>query len=353
MVADMVELWYFILCLTLTIVVVRDGWDFGAGAIHLAVARSDEERRQVYAAIGPLWSWNEVWLVAAGGVLALAFPRIMGAALSGFYLAVFLVLWTLLLRGIAIEVRGHINEPLWQTFWDFLFAVSSLVMAALLGVAVANLVRGVPLDATGEFSLALFTHFGIGGRVGLLDWYTVPAGVFSVIVFCAHGATYLALKTEGGVHDRSARLSRRLWMAALLLFPWISWITWYVRRDFYAALVSRSAGWLALVVLFAGASLLAFGRHRRLEKWRFAGSCCVVTALVAGAAVALFPAVLRSTIAAGYSISAYQEGPDGQGLYFGMFWWPVAFALAVLYMVFIGRNYRGKAKPSRDSQGFY
>jgi cytochrome d ubiquinol oxidase subunit II len=144
----MIALWYSILGLMFTMFMVRDGWDFGAGAIHLLVARNDAERRQVFAAIGPLWSWNEVWVVGAGGVLALAFPRLMGLTLSGFYLALFLVLWALLLRGIAIEVRGHINEPLWQAFWDLVFAVSNILMTVLSGVAIGNLLRGVPLDGS-------------------------------------------------------------------------------------------------------------------------------------------------------------------------------------------------------------
>jgi cytochrome d ubiquinol oxidase subunit II len=292
-----------------------------------------------------------VWLVAAGGVLALAFPRIMGLALSGFYLVLFLVLWSLLLRGISIEVRGHINEPLWQAFWDFMFAVSNILMAVLPGVAIGNLLRGVPLDGSGEFSLALFSDFNVHGKTGLLDWYTVSVGLFSAIMLSAHGATYLALKTEGGVHDRSVGLSRRLWTAALLSFPLVSWMTWYVRRDFYSTLTTSPAGWFAILALLAGAALLAAGKSP--EGRRFAGSCCVVIALTAGAVAALFPAVLRSTLSEAYSVSMYQQAGDGPSLFIGLLWWSVAFGLALVYMLFIARNYRGKVKPAQDTQGFY
>jgi cytochrome d ubiquinol oxidase subunit II len=353
----MVEIWYFVLCLTFAIFIIRDGWDFGAGAIHLWVARNEEERRQVFAAIGPLWSWNEVWLVATGGVMAMAFPRLMGIALSGFYLALFFVLWALLLRGIAIEVRGHIDEPLWKKFWDFLFAASNILLVLLLGVAAGNLVRGVPLDGTSEFSMPLFTNFRTTDKVGLLDWYTILIGLFSVAVFCAHGATYLVLKSEGGIHERGLRMSRRLWLTVLAAFPLVSWATWYVREDFYSSLASRAAGWLVFIVLMTGIVLLSRlfyrGETPRLETVKFAGACCVVAGLLGGIAVALFPHVLRSSIADSYSVSAYPKGANNADDTLGMLWWPLAFGLAMIYMFFVGRSYRGKAKTSQDTQGFY
>src|SRR5215831_19237004 len=127
----------------LAIYVVMDGFDFGAGVLHLDVAKTDRERRQVLAAIGPFWDGNEVWLLATGGVLFLAFPKVLASGLSGFYFAIFLVLWTLILRGIAIEFRSHAEHPLWRTAWDVVFCIASLVMPVLLGAALGNLLRGL------------------------------------------------------------------------------------------------------------------------------------------------------------------------------------------------------------------
>src|SRR6516225_1885909 len=140
----MVETWYAILWLMLTAYIVLDGRNFGAGALHLIVAKTGAECRQVVAAIGPLWSWHEVWLIAAGGVLLTAFPRFLATAFAAYYLALFLVLWSLILRGVALEVGGHIDDRLWQTFWDFVFALSNILLAVLFGVALGNVVRGVP-----------------------------------------------------------------------------------------------------------------------------------------------------------------------------------------------------------------
>lgn len=142
----MVELWFGLLGLMLVAYVVLDGFDFGAGALHLFVAKSDAERRTVFAAIGPFWDGNEVWLIAVGGVLFLAFPEVLTTAFPAFYLALHLVLWCFVLRGIAIEVRSHVADGMWHAFWDATFAVASLLLALLFGVAFGNVVRGVPMD---------------------------------------------------------------------------------------------------------------------------------------------------------------------------------------------------------------
>ena len=214
----MVELWFGLLCFMLTVFVVLDGWNIGAGALHLIAAETAAERREILAAIGPSWSWHEVWLVAFGGTFLLAFPKVMATSFAGFYLALWLVLWSFILRGISIEVGGHIHDRLWQSWWDFVFAVSSIVLAVLFGAALGNVIRGVPLDESGKFSMSFFTDFGVRGRVGILDWYTVSVAVFTTVLLSAHGATYLRLKTIGRVHQRSERLARWLWATALVLF---------------------------------------------------------------------------------------------------------------------------------------
>src|SRR5260370_15154616 len=218
----MIEIWYAILVLVFTIYLVLGGGNFGAGALRLIVAKTAAERRQVFAAIGPLWSWHEVWLVAFGGVLFVAFPRFLATAFSGYYLALYLVLWSLILRGISLEVGGHIDNRLWQGFWDFLFTVSNILLAVLFGTALVNEARGVSLDSNGEFHLACLTDVQVRGHTGLLDWYTISLVLFTLLILAAHGATYLTLKTEGAVHDSMEWLTRRLWGAGfpgLLLIP--------------------------------------------------------------------------------------------------------------------------------------
>src|SRR5262245_63375381 len=135
----MIAIWYGVVSFMLITYVVLDGRNFGAGMLHWLVARTQEERRQVVAAIGPLWPWHEVWLVGFGGTLIAVFPPLMATAFSGYYLALMLILWSLILRGVSIEVAGHINDRLWQAFWDFVFVLANFLLAILFGAAAGNL----------------------------------------------------------------------------------------------------------------------------------------------------------------------------------------------------------------------
>jgi len=330
-----------------------DGRNFGAGMLHWFVARTPEERRQVVAAMGPLWSWHEVWLVAFGGTLVAVFPRLMAAAFSGYYLALHLILWGLILRGIAVEVGGHINDRLWQGLWDFVFVFGNLLLAILFGAAAGNVGRGVPVDAQGNFSMAFFTTFGIRGNVGLLDWYTVSVAIFTAVLLAAHGATYLMLKTEGPVHDRSESLARRLWVATAPLLIAISIESWVARPDVAAHAVSNLFCWVGLFLVVGSAIVLFHGLSTRREMWAFAGSNLFIVALLVTGGAAIFPVMLYSTLGPQYSLTAYNMAAGITSLRLASIWWPVAFALALGYFVFISRRYAGKIGLKRDNQGFY
>ncbi len=329
----------------LTMFVVLDGWDIGAGALHFLVAKTDPERRQVIAAIGPLWSWHEVWLVAAGGTFVLAFPELMAVSFSGFYLALWMVLWSFVLRGISIEVGGHINESLWRSGWDFVFAVSNVLLAILFGTALGNVIRGVPIDGSGMFSMSLFTDFTARGRVGILDWYTLSGAVFATVLLSAHGATYLRLKTVGPVHERSERLARLLWLVTAALFVVVSVETSVVRPELFHAMFQRPLAWISVVVIGAAVWALATGLRGRAESRAFAGSCGVIAGLLAGAGASLFPVVLHSTLSPEHSMTAYTGATAERGLRIALFWWPVAVALALTYFFVIMRIYSGKVRP--------
>src|SRR5271155_2803667 len=228
---NMIATWYALVGFMLMVYVALDGRNFGAGMLHWLVARTPQEGRQGIAAIGPLWSWHEVWLVGFGGTMLAVFPRLLASAFAGYYLALFLILWCLILRGISLEVGGHINDRMWQGLWDFVFVLASALLAILFGAAAGNLARGVPLASDGTFTMAFFTDFTPWGYVGLLDWYTVSVALFAAVALAAHGATFLTLKTQGVVHDRSAGYARVLWTAAAPLLLVISVESGVVRPD--------------------------------------------------------------------------------------------------------------------------
>lgn len=348
----MIASWYAVVSFMLIAYIVLDGRNFGAGMLHWFVAKTPEERRQVVAAIGPLWSWHEVWLVAFGGTLIASFPKLMASAFSGYYLALVLILWCLLLRGMALEVGGHVNDRMWQSFWDFVFAVSSFLLAILFGVAGGNLARGVPLDARGNFSMAFFTDFNIYGNVGLLDWYTISVALLAAVMLAAHGATYLTLKTEGPVHDRSALCVKRLWLLALPLLFIVSIETWFVRPTLLMHGFNHLF-WAGLLVV-AGSALAIFSGIRRNDEMRaFAGSNFLVIGMLATGAAAIFPVMLFSTLAPENSLTAYAAAASPGSLLMASIWWPVAFLLAATYFIFISRRYHGKISVKRDTQGYY
>ncbi|HEY7218881.1 MAG TPA: cytochrome d ubiquinol oxidase subunit II [Candidatus Binatia bacterium] len=349
----MIATWYAILSFMLIVYIVLDGRNFGAGMLHWLVARTPQERRQVIAAIGPLWSWHEVWLVGFGGVLVAVFPRLMASAFAGYYLALFLILWGLILRGVAIEVGGHINDRLWQGFWDFVFVFANFLLAILFGAAAGNVARGVPLDARGNFSMAFFTDFRARGNVGLLDWYTVSIAIFAAVLLAAHGATYLTLKTDGAVHDRSARSARYLWAAVAPLFLAISVESWMVRPDLPGQAIANPFCWLGLLVIIVAIVTLISGLRTQREMRAFIGSNFLIVGLLAAGSAAIFPVMLYSTLAPENSLTAYAVASSRSALVLASVWWPVGLVLAIVYFVFISRRYAGKVSVRRDNQGFY
>src|SRR6476660_7653040 len=225
----METLWFILVALMLVAYVVLDGFDIGAGVISPFVARNHDERRLVLRAIGPVWDGNEVWLIAAGGALFFAFPLLYASSFSGFYLPLMIVLWLLMMRGIGIELRHHVHDPLWWTFFDFVFSAASLLLAIFFGAAIGNVVRGVPLDANGYFFEPLWTNFRVGTTTGILDWYTLITGILAFVTLTVHGAHYIALKTEGELNRRSQQLAKIGWWFLILMTLASLSATLYVR----------------------------------------------------------------------------------------------------------------------------
>ncbi|PWT92292.1 MAG: cytochrome d ubiquinol oxidase subunit II, partial [Blastocatellia bacterium] len=244
----METVWFILVALMLTAYVVLDGFDLGAGIINLLVARNHDERRIVLRAIGPVWDGNEVWLLAAGGALFFAFPMLYASSFSGFYLPLMIVLWLLMMRGVGVELRAHVNDPLWWSFFDFIFSVASLMLAIFFGAAIGNVIRGVPLDAKGYFFEPLWTNFRVGQNTGILDWYSVLTGVLALVTLTVHGAHYIALKTEGELHNRSQRVASIGWWAVVLATVLSLMATLYVRAQVLDNFRLRPWGWIIPLV---------------------------------------------------------------------------------------------------------
>jgi cytochrome bd ubiquinol oxidase subunit II len=337
----MTTLWFIIVALMLTAYVVLDGFDLGAGIVHRVVARDDAERRAVLRAIGPVWDGNEVWLLAAGGVLYFAFPALYAASFSGFYLPLIMVLWLLMLRGIGIELRSHLDSPVWRSFFDTIFMGASALLAIFFGAALGNVIRGVPLNADGYFFEPLWTNWRTGAQPGILDWYTVLAGVVALVALTSHGALYLMSRTYGDVSKRARVVARFCW-GPLIVLTFASLVaTVYIRPELLTNYTEHPI-WL-LIPLLVGASLMAmeYFSFRFKDGLAFASSCVYLAAMLSGAAVALYPNVLPATDPT-LSLTIHNAAADGYGLTIGLVWWTLGLILAVGYFTFIFRTFRGR-----------
>ncbi|HEX3447442.1 MAG TPA: cytochrome d ubiquinol oxidase subunit II [Isosphaeraceae bacterium] len=334
--------WFVIVSGMLAFYAVLDGFDFGVGAIHRIVARNDEERRTVLAAIGPIWDGNEVWLIAAGGVLFMAFPNVYATAFSGFYMALIVVLWLLILRGVAIELRSHQDHPLWREFWDTVFMLASALLAVVFGTTLGNLIRGVPLGEEGLRGMPLFTNFLIGRAPGILDWYTGLVGLFTLAALSVHGALYLAWRTIGPVRERSVAFALEAWKAALVLWVAATAATAWVRPEVFTGLVARPWAFAFVALSIAGAwGAIRFMRSGR-DLAAFLSSSAFLLGMLAATLAGQYPFWLRSTLDPSHSLTALNSASDHYGLRVALTWWPVGIALVAVYFTFLFRWMRGK-----------
>ncbi len=347
----MEAVWFAIVSAMLAVYAVLDGFDFGVGILHRLVARTDEERRSVLAAIGPVWDGNEVWLIAAGGMLFVAFPRVYATAFSGFYLALIIVLWLLILRGVAIEFRAHQDNLLWREFWDTIFCLASALLAVVFGTTLGNLIRGVPVGEDGLRGMPLFTNLRTGREPGIFDWYTGLVGLFTLVALALHGALYLAWRTAGPVRERSLALVHKMWNAAIALWVLATAATAWVRPEAFLNLVARPWAFAFVALSIAG----AWGTIRLVQCDRelsaFLSSCAFLLGMVATAMASNYPFWLRSTLDPRFSLTASNSIAAREGMMVALVWWTVGIVLVTAYYAYLFRSMRGKV--ATDSGATY
>jgi len=339
----METLWFCLVAFLIAGYVILDGFDIGAGIVHLFVARSETERRQVFASIGPVWDGNEVWLLAAGGTLYCAFPGLYASSFSGFYLPLMIVLWLLILRGCSIEFRNHIRNRVWLPFWDAVFAGASALLAVFFGTALGNVVRGVPLDKEGDFFLPLWTSFLPEGDVGVLDWYTVLIGAGAAVALTMHGALWVSAKTNGELQSRARRCANGSAIAAIAFTLVMTAASFAVQPRIWANFSRHSWGYVFPALALAGlVTVRQFVTQQGREWTAFVGSAGYLAGMLAGAAFGLYPAVLPSAVSPELSLTVYNASAEGYGLRIGLAWWIPGMLLAIAYTFFLYRRFSGK-----------
>lgn len=283
----LIVFWFILISLFWTGFFVLEGFDFGVGMLHGRVGDDDADRRVAINTIGPLWDGNEVWLIVAGAGMFAAFPGWYATLFSGFYLAIVLLLVALILRGVSFEFRGKRESPRWRRMWDRSLTVGSLLAPFLLGLALANMLRGVPIDKSQEFS---------GTFLDLLNPYALFTGASVVLLCILHGATFLALKTDGDVRERAVHVARRVApVTALGVLVFASWTQLIDGGGFVLGAVQVAAVLLVLVAMW----FIAHGR----EGWAFAATTVAMATTILSIFVDLYPRVMVSSTNPAFSIT--------------------------------------------------
>jgi len=336
---SLAAIWFILLFVLLAGYAVLDGFDLGVGVLHL-LARDEQERRISLNSIGPVWDGNEVWLLTAGGALFAAFPAVYAAVFSGFYIALMLVLACLMFRAASMEFRGKVDSPLWRTIWDRAFAISSLLLPVLFGVALGNILRGVPLDAQGEYT---------GTFIGLLNPYAVLIGVLTLVTFAMHGAVYLAGKTDGDQRTRAYRYANRAWCAFVVLFSAATILSWMAAPALYADLGGNIGAWFFLIAIAGGTIVLAVSLNNRRIRTAMVASSIVVGSLMGLAGAGLFPRLLPSIGQPDTTLTIYNASSTPRTLRVMLAIALIGMPLVVGYTALIYRVFRGKVVSTQDS----
>ncbi len=343
-------IWFIAVALMITMYVLLDGFDLGAGAIHLLVAKDERERRTVLRSIGPVWDGNEVWLIAAGGTLFFAFPILYASSFSGFYLPLIIVLWLLMIRGISIELRGHINDRMWGSFWDGMFFIGSSLLAIFFGAALGNVVRGVPLNEEGNFFQPLWTNFSpFSDTPGILDWYTILMGLLALTTLIVHGANYLAVKTENELNARSRRIARSAGAALAVLTVLGTVATFWVSPWMLASFNERPYGYVLPLVAIAGLVGTILFNVREREKAAFLSSSAYILGMLSSTVFAVYPRVLPG-VDLDNSLTIANASASDYGQAVGLVWWTIGMVLAAIYFIAMYRLFRGKV--SAEDEGY-
>jgi cytochrome bd ubiquinol oxidase subunit II len=328
-------IWFLIIGVLFAGYAILDGFDLGVGFWHL-FTRDDRERRSTLAAIGPFWDGNEVWLITGGGALFAAFPPVYATSFSAMYLALMLVLFGLIFRAVSIEFRHQVESSRWRKSWDVAFAVGSVVPALLYGVAVGNLLRGMPLAANGDYTGTFF---------GLLNPYALLIGVVGLVMFAVHGALYIAFKTDGELPGRALVWAGYSWGAYLLLFVVAEVVTFIYHPELLANFYRAPVLWL--IPLATLAALIGIGYFiGRSEPFKaFLCSAVSIAGMVGLVGASLFPNFVPALGDPSRSLSIANSSSSPLTLKIMLIIALLGMPCVIGYTVWIYRTFSGKVDP--------
>jgi cytochrome bd ubiquinol oxidase subunit II len=334
--------WLCLLAFMAVAWVVLDGYVFGTGINYLRMAKTEPERRQVLQTVLPLWDGDEVYLVTMAAATVFAFPGLYASAFSGLYLPLFVLLWLFMMRAFALELRDHIDQRFWQAFWDGSLVLSSAIATFFLGVALGNMLRGVPLGTSGYFFLPLWTDLRPSPHPGILDWYTALIGVLAFLVITMHGALWVAYRTDGEPRQRALGRARHVWPAVVIMTIVDSALTFGVQPQIRANLAQYPWGILFPAAAIAGLAAIAVFVWSEADLLAFTASSLYLFGMLSSVAFGLFPDVLPASDGA-EPLTIYNTG-SGYAQRVALAWFIPGMLLAIGYSAYAHLRNAGKVR---------
>lgn len=345
--------WFIIIAIVLAVFFILDGYDFGAGIIHLFMAKTEKDKELITKSAGLFWDSNEVWLVAAGGMLFMAFPTFYASVFSGFYLPLIIVLWLIVFRAIGLEFRGQFNYQMWKDIWDKSFGVSSLLLALFFGIALGNVVRGVNLGGVKNGISSYEGHYfflplwdssfsPLSETPGVIDWFTIVIGLIAVVTLAIHGANWIVLKTNSSINQKLKKTVFKLniVLAILTLFSLIIWQI--VNPNSLNNFTNTPYLLIFPIIYLTGLIGLFFIKKMDKEIHPFIFSTLLILGGITSSLASIFPVILPSTNNVNESLTIYNTTTTAYGLSVATYWVVIGFILLFVYMIIQKKIMGGK-----------
>lgn len=336
---DLNTIWFLLVAVLIIGYAVLDGFDLGVGVLHL-FTKDEHEKRININAIAPVWDGNEVWLLTGGGALFAAFPIVYATVFSAFYLALMLLLFALIFRAVSMEFRGKVDSPRWRKYWDLGFGLGSLLPSVLFGVAIGNILRGIPIDSTGTFT---------GDFFGLLNPYSVLVGVLSLVLFTMHGAIYLTLKSGGAQKERVKNLIPKLWIAFVALYFVVTLYSIFEAKYLFEGILGNPLFWIVFIILLAGILYIPVAVKANSFGKGFIASSLTIAMMIGLIGISLFPKLVPSITDLSYSLTIYNASSTERTLTTMLIIALIGMPFVIGYTIFIYRAFKGKVVIGEDS----
>ena len=336
---DLNLIWFLLVGVLIICYAILDGFDLGVGVIHL-FTKDENEKRIEMNAIGPVWDGNEVWLLTGGGALFAAFPIVYATVFSGFYIAFMLLLTALIFRAISFEFRGKVDSSGWRKLWDLAFGLGSLLPSILFGVAIGNILKGIPIDSNGNF---------IGSFFDLLNPYSILIGLLSLSMFIMHGAVYMTTKSEGELRGRMVKLISKMWTVFILLYVIATFVSIFEAPFLFDGILNNPIFWILFILLLASVLYLPVAVKGAKYFFSFILSSITIASIIGLSAVSLFPKLVPSNINLNYSLTIYNSSSTERTLFTMLIIALIGMPIVIAYTIFIYRVFKGKVVISKES----